>query len=229
MRIHCLIKKVFDFWAKNKLFTERCILVFFMLGAAHLTIIYADESTVVHGDSSQLPKLDPSKTFETKSFGGFDRTFKTKSLEVQAVRLPTYSGDLKSLPFTEWQTPAKDFYTKSLSFPDFEAKSASEKWSQQISLKGEPALRKADSHLDGKQADLPSSSLEKKDLESPKNIGGEELKQLINRGAQGTGAQGTTVEVIPVKIGRGLGKTQQDEKAKETPETKSLPKSESSK
>ena len=227
IKIYWLVKKVLSFWTKHRLFKRECLSVLIFVGA-YSTIIYADESTTVRGDSSQLPKVDYSKTVEIKSFGGFNRAFETKSLEVQEVHLPTYSGDLKSLPLVEWQAPKKDFYTKSLTLPDleikFETKNASEKWSQQISLKGEPVLRKADSYFDGKQADLPSSPIEKKDLETPRNITGEELKQLINQGTRGT-----AVEVAPVKMGHEFGKTQQNEKAKEIPETKSLPKSEPSK
>src|SRR3989338_439801 len=93
------------------------------------------ESQVVHGDHSQLSPIDYNKKFEMKGFGGFDHEFKAKTIEMKAADLPTYSGNLKPVPLTEWQSSKTDVYSKSIEAKDFEIKKALEKWSRQADLK----------------------------------------------------------------------------------------------
>ncbi len=172
---------------------------------------------VVRGDSSQLSPIDISKVFDVKSFGGDRLEFKTKNFESKNIDLPVYSGDLKSLPMTDWRSSKPDFYSKAISLRDFEIKKTAEKWSRQMENQEKTDLFQKASHIDEKQSHLPDRPIEIKQLESPKMIHEKELEILMNRGA----------EMVPLQQKGGAGLSLPH--SKEPPEMKSPPKLEPSK
>lgn len=155
-----------------------------------------------------------------KGFGGGDHEFKAKAIEMKAADLPTYSGNLKPVPLTEWQSSKTDIYSKSIEIKDFEIKKALEKWSHQADLKtAKSSVHAKDSPLNekvakenGKAAKESSLVFEIKNLPPANNLGGEELKDLVNRG-KGT----STVEVGTVKVGRGVSEVILGNGSKEVP------------
>lgn len=169
---------------------------------------------VVHGSNVGLPKVDYSKTFAVGSFTGFNRDFEAKSLEVKAVSLPTYLGNLKPLPLTEWQSWKADIYPKAIGLHDFEIKKDMGSWSHPTELSGKNFdLSQKGSSFEGKVAKITSSPVETSNISTPRNIGGEELKNLINRGN----------EMGEVVVGRGFGALRFNPSLRELPETKFPP------
>jgi len=167
---------------------------------------------VVHGNNVGLPKVDYSKTFSVESFPRFNRDFETKSLEMKAVSLPTYFGNLKPLPLTEWQSWKADIYPKTMGLHDFEVKKDVGQWSHLPELSGEDSnLLQKRSSSEGKIAKTTSSPIETPDISPARNIGGEELKNLINRGN----------EVGEIVVGRGFGSLRINPSLREPPEMKS--------
>ncbi len=168
------------------------------------------ETHVMHGDHSGLPLVDYSKQFDVKFFGGFNKAFQTKSLDMKTINnLPAYSGNLKSLSLTEWQFPRSDFYPKEITLRKFEIKKAAEKWSRQLILKTNPSLRK-DSELNERETEVPPM-IENKEVEPAPTIGGEHLRRLLKQGG----------ELGHVEIGRGFNKISLGGEAKELPEKSS--------
>ena len=167
-----------------------------------------------------LPKLDVNKIFEVKSFDGFNRNFETKTLELQAVELPSFTEKLKELPLAEWQSAKPDLYLKTLDLEKFESKQVDEKWSSKAPiLLNESPLQKLESSREIQKEPLTSPSVETKELDPSRNINGAELRELLNHG-------GT---VGPVKVGRDIesvtGKAPLKKETKEKPEKPSQPKS----
>lgn len=170
---------------------------------------------VVHGSNVGLPKVDYSKTFAVESFPGFNRDFETKSLEMKAVSLPTYFENLKPLPLTEWQSWKADIYPKTIGLHDFEIKKDVTQWSHLPEWSGKDSnLLQKKSSSEEKIAKTPSSPIETPDISPARTIGGEELKNLINRGN----------EVEEIVMGRGFGVLKINPSLRELPETKSLQK-----
>jgi len=173
--------------------------------------------TQVRGDPSQLPEIDYSKQFNMKKFGtsafsGADRTFSTKEIQSKTVQLPPYYGNLKPVPLTEWNSSRPDVYSKSLSLQGFQIKKAVDRWSTNVTLREDEPYH---DNSPVKGDDIQTSDVETKESEPGKNVTGQKLRELINKG----------IKPEPVKTGRGfnagyLG----EEKAKEQPKTESPPK-----
>jgi hypothetical protein len=176
----------------------------------------------VRGDSSQLPEIDYSKQFNMKNFkssnfSGFNRTYATKEIESKTLELPTYFGNLKPLPLTEWHSPKPDVYSKTLSLQDYQIKKAVDRWSNQLTLRTDEDL--GNKNFLTKDKPYPTANIESKEVEAGKNVGGQQLKDLINRG----------VKPEQVKVGHGfnatqLGEGEGKENSNEPPKTSSQPK-----
>ncbi len=207
----------------------KCLFLLFLGIVFSAITVFAETRTVrappseMPGGDALAPEIDHSKTVEMKAFdmdnlGGPGGGFQTKELEMKAADLPTYPGNLKMLPLTEWQSPKSDFYSKSINLRDFEIKKAVERWSQhsdQFQQNEGSSLPQKNYDPYSREADVPASPVEKKEVDPAPNLSGEKLKQLINQGG----------ELGPVQVGRGFGATQLGPQLKETPETKSPPKS----
>jgi hypothetical protein len=177
---------------------------------------------VIRGDESQLPQIDYSKQFNMKGFGtstysGAERSFATKNFETKTLQLPSYYGNLKPLPLTEWNSPKRDVYSKTVTLQEYQLKKAVDRWSNQLTLREDDADRTDPAVKDGS---VPTRNIDTKEEDVPKNVTGQSLKDLINKGAKPE----------PVKTGRGFtadelkGPTESKEDSKEQSKTESQPK-----
>ncbi|MDD2710251.1 MAG: hypothetical protein PHV34_19890 [Verrucomicrobiae bacterium] len=154
---------------------------------------------VVRGDSSQLPKIDYTKKFEGKNFDGYNREFKGGSVQFKDVDLPTFSGNLKALPMTEWKSDKPDLYKKNLELKDFEGKKITHFADKDPVQKQEVSLGGKQPSIDSSKAPrIPSTSAGEKQVPTPQSIGGQELKDLINKG------------ITPEKVTVGKGITSRE-------------------
>jgi hypothetical protein len=175
---------------------------------------------MVRGDPAQLPEIDYSKqfnmqNFKTGTFSGFNRTFATKDIASKTLDLPSYYGNLKPLPLTEWHSSKPDIYSKTLSLKDYQVKKAVDRWSNQLTLREDDDNFVSKSYS-GNDKMVPTSNIESKDVSPGKSVGGQELKDLINRG----------IKPEQVRVGHGFNATNLGEKdpVKEQSKTESQPK-----
>ena len=158
--------------------------------------LHAEGPKIYRGDSSQLPKVDFNKTFDTKIFGGSDKEVETRALETEAINLPAYSGNLNALPMTEWSSSKPDFYPQAISLRDFEIQKTLHDWSRETHDDLKTAILATESDLAARQANTPEAEVKTEEISPPPAIGGEDLKRLINQGRSETGK---------VRVGRGFG------------------------
>lgn len=173
------------------------------------------ESTVIRGDSSALPPLDYSKQFDMKGSKNFDRQYQVKTLEMKTFNLPTYSGSLKTVPLTEWEGPTTDRYSQSINLREFLVKEEVEKYARQALLDGEIEVPENAKNLSERQTSASREDVETGTVGPSKALGGEDMRQLINRGV---------TEAGPIKMGKGFGERSFGIRTKEAPEKKSQPK-----
>jgi hypothetical protein len=175
----------------------------------------------VRGDENQLPLIDYSKQFDMKAFKstkytGFDRTFSTKTFDAnKTLELPSYYGNLKFLPLTEWHSSKPDIYTKTLDLEVFHIKKTTDRWSNQLTLRNDDTIN--EKIFTNKESPYPTRNVETKEVEPGRVIGGQALKDLINKGTKPE----------PVKSGRGFSAKnlgEEKETTTEQPKTESQPK-----
>jgi hypothetical protein len=163
------------------------------------------QTRVYRGDPSKLPKIDPNKTVEMKSFDGYNKEFKCPSVDLQAARLPTYEGKLDAIPLTEFKISKPDFYPKTVPTQEFEIKTSPSVKSNAASIRTETPVTNTNSVMGTRQAKVPTDSVEAKEAPTPPAIAEDELKDLINQG----------VSAGRVRVGRGST----SKELKPTPET----------
>jgi len=161
--------------------------------------LHAESPKVYRGDASHLPIIDPKKVYEVKTFRDSNKEFETRTLEMDAAKLPDYHGNWKTLPMKGWSSPKSDIYPRSLVPRDFAAKKAREKWSRQAPMDHLAALPADEVDLDSRQVES-KPNVKTEDLPTPPDIAPEELKLLINRGIIKRGR-----EAGKVQLGRGFG------------------------
>lgn len=162
-----------------------------------ITSISVAADKVVYADPSELPDVDRSKVFETKTVDAFGKSFQPKSLEYKDVNLPQYFGNLEAYPLTEWRAPQSDFYKKTIDTKEFQGskkESSLQPWSQEVALKASLKLRD-DAGVDEKNAKISENTVEGEDVSKGPELRGQKLRDIINRGASAP----------PVKIGKGFG------------------------
>lgn len=166
---------------------------FVLLLVGYGAIVQAGQK-VSRGDNSQLPPIDGTKMFDFKSFQGFNREFKVDDVEMKTAHLPAYSGKFRDLPLTQWQSSKSDFYARDLPQRDFRVNSAVDEALREFSLKDNASVASLGNVVESREARLPSENVEGRQLDAPKSIQNEDLKQVINKGSF-TGK---------VKVGRGF-------------------------
>jgi hypothetical protein len=194
--------------------------VFILIAFGFTSPMIRSEDKVYRVDSSKLPLIDYSKQFKVHEAGMFNKTFETREVEKKILDLPAYAGNLKPLSLTEWRAPKTDAYSKNLEMREFEIKKAVEKWSKIVDFNNEEAYSPKEnlSPEAEKKAPLPEDPIESQIVEIPGSIGGEELKNVINKG----------MKAEEITIGRGFNSKKIGVNFKVQPETKLPPKLESS-
>ncbi|MBI4024035.1 MAG: hypothetical protein HY360_03585 [Verrucomicrobia bacterium] len=182
---------------------------------------HGGESRVYRADSSGLPKIDYTKTFEWKSSSRFEREFATRSFQTPHVDLPDYMGNLKPLSLAEWRSGKSEFSSQTVPLRDFETGAASGKWSQPLSLgEWDRTLPQMMLDLEQSEARGVSSIVNAGNSVELQILEGEIVKQIINHGRVGS------LEPGRVRVGSGFGARPVEEKVREKPETSPPPKSE---
>lgn len=169
----------------------------------------AAQSRTYHADPSKLPKIDPNKTFDVKSFDGMNKEFKCDSLEFQAAKLPDYRGKFDTIPLTEFQVPKADFYPKAVPTKQFEGKLETAVEPTPAAINAATPVAGTNSVMGTRQASVRSEPVEPKTLPPPPDLADEELKDLIN--------QGTTAG--RVRVGKGF-QSKDLKPSEETPRVK---------
>ncbi len=150
--------------------------------------------SVSRGDASSLPAIDYSKQFKTGVFTGFDRSFSPASVSTRSVKLPDYSGQMKSMPLAEWNFPHADRYPRAAPLRNVEWKASPVEWAERkASLHDAAPFRngalsvRTNENWEGRNVSAPA-------VERPPDL---DKDQIMNKFRQ-------IRDLPPVRIGRGF-------------------------
>jgi hypothetical protein len=152
----------------------------------------------VRGDPTGLPPLDFNKSFDSKNFGRFEKTFTTREFQTKVLNLPNYYGKLDKLKLTEWEYSRTHQYSKTpevLDFKEMKFRDAGERWAKNVGLRDdqEASIKREPVRAKEANTDKPdvASPVYHRIPELPR---GQDFKKLINQGSK----------PAPVKTGRGF-------------------------